>query len=225
MSKKTTSRKPSARVQKSWSKLHPVRVRFLAVAVAAALVGGLAYVTNNHGSTQYPPALAVQQQVCAQNGTGYCLNDWNNGGLGQGVKMYASGASHEDFQVEVADVCGGTHFVTSNCPFTTSQFQQHNYNKDYLHATIYVVKYVPKSLCVGVPGLGYESGYLEPCGTGHGTWMVGVGNKLVDAYLTSYTNGEYWLCSGGVSGGPVIFNGVSGSSGACQWSWVHSYYQ
>ncbi|HEY3958638.1 MAG TPA: hypothetical protein VGM53_35190 [Streptosporangiaceae bacterium] len=37
-------------------------------------------------------------EICAQAGTGYCLNDWSDGGSGAAVKMYTSGTANDYFE-------------------------------------------------------------------------------------------------------------------------------
>jgi hypothetical protein len=64
------------------------------------------------------PAAASQQQICGDYGSGYCLNDWGNGGIGNAVKMYYGNSSNEDFYVQAIDRCGGGDKVTASCPFT-----------------------------------------------------------------------------------------------------------
>jgi hypothetical protein len=69
-------------------------------AAAVALAGGLALA----GSAA--PAMAVQQQICGNLGSGYCLNDWNNQGSGF-RSMYYGGNPNENFTAQFINRCGG----------------------------------------------------------------------------------------------------------------------
>ena len=52
------------------------------------------------------PANAVTwPEICAQNGTGYCMNDW--GGAGP-VAMYSSGVFNDAYAFESIDPCNST---------------------------------------------------------------------------------------------------------------------
>ncbi|HSW80520.1 MAG TPA: hypothetical protein VLG47_07115 [Candidatus Saccharimonadales bacterium] len=210
---KTSSKKRAKRAQKSWVKRHPIRMRFLAIFVVVAVIGGIAYTINNSGKTDYRAANAIQTEFCAQWGSGFCLNNWNNGGYGNTVRMYRSGATNENFSAHFANVCGGNHFVTSTCPFNN---RFHDYNHDYLNDPIYVIKYNPSGLCVGNTNADGR-GYLKNCGSGNGAWFVAPGSAYINVSYTSNTNVLHYLCSGGVSGGFVNINPTY-ASGTCNWS-------
>lgn len=65
------------------------------------------------------PALA-SGQICAQAGSGYCLNSWNNQGIGGSIKMGQNGWPNQGFHtVHLTGACGGG-FVTSSCPNATA---------------------------------------------------------------------------------------------------------
>ena len=84
----------------------------------------------------------AQTQMCAQSGSGYCLNDWNNGGYGNQVKMYSGGASNENFVAQHVNRCSGHDYVTSTCPGSSS------FDSAHLGDPIYQIRYQPNGDCV-----------------------------------------------------------------------------
>ena len=192
------------------------RARFtLATALSVVVVAG-AIVGYNITFGKARPTHAAQLQFCAQIGSGYCLNDWNGGGLGNQVRMYPGGASHESFALVTANVCGGNHYVTNTCPFSHSGL-----NSQYHGHSIVEVLYTPSngSLCVGSKQFDAK-GYLEYCSganRGYGVIMIQSGNAYINRYWSDYYNSAVNMCSGGSSGGPVYLNGILGG-GSCLWA-------
>lgn len=85
--------------------------KLFAILAALFLVGGVAFAAS--------PAYA-SGQICAQAGTGYCLNDWNGAGIGASIKMGQNGWPHQTFgTVHLTGACGGG-YVTSTCPNSTA---------------------------------------------------------------------------------------------------------
>ena len=205
---RTSPRKPKSLLTTSVRR--PALIAAALVAVVAAGVGYLSS-TGRHARSASASGIAF----CAQNGTGYCLNDWNGGGLGNQVKMYGGGATNESFALINANVCGGNHYVTSTCPFSHSDL-----NSEYNGHRIYEIEYTPTagSLCVGSKQFDAK-GYLEYCGganRGYGVIMISAGTEFINRYWSDQYDSAVALCSGGVSGGPVYLNGVIGG-GSCNW--------
>ncbi len=191
-----------------------IKHRLAALAVVLLGLGGLA------GGTviQAVPALATQQQICGNGGTGYCMNDWNHqsGGI---VKMYYGNSSNEDFYIIFDNRCDGGHTVLStedgdpvNCPFATASldFQYRGYN-------IVEVQYGPYDECIGGSG---SAAYLQDCSTGTGTVQItdyescNGGAQLINRYQSDlYGLGET-VTSGGSVGSQLLLN-VSQSDGTC----------
>lgn len=95
-----------------------MRRRWLAIAAAVlAVTAGLAMAA---------PAHATQQQVCANGGTGYCMQDYGGGDyVGDAVTNYYGSSGYEDFYTQFVNACDGNHYVEAvidgdphNCPFT-----------------------------------------------------------------------------------------------------------
>ena len=95
-----------------------MRRRWFAVAAAIlAVIAGLAMAA---------PAHATQQQICANGGTGYCMQDFGGGDYaGDAVTNYYGGSSYENFYFQYVNACDGGHVVEAtidgyphNCPFT-----------------------------------------------------------------------------------------------------------
>jgi hypothetical protein len=164
------------------------------------------------------PAFA-QTQICGNQGSGYCMNDWNNGGYGNPVKMYNGNVSNEDFWVQKIDRCAGGSTVTSSCPFN-----DHNIDAG-LGGTIFQIRYANTSLCLAANTANGQS-VLGACnsvntGTGGDTGTVYVGGDftLFSVYYTNlHNNGDlYCVESGGNPGQPVYLNVDFFPSGCTEW--------
>jgi hypothetical protein len=68
------------------------------LALLAAFTAGPAYAHPAPTFSHHPASGSRQTvipSVCAQAGTGYCLNDWNGAGSGGAVKMYTGGVAND----------------------------------------------------------------------------------------------------------------------------------
>ena len=167
------------------------------------------------------PRAAAISDFCAQYGTGYCLNDWNNGGYGidKGVKMYTGGTTNEGFIFQEVNRCGGHDVVTSSCPGSSS-FNQRN-----LGEPIGQIRY--GNLCVadthndGDADLGYCNDPFTGTGGSTGTIFVlgGLGgNLLVNLHWSGTAGTNVCLESGGSVGAPVYLTGAC-SGGSDNWGY------
>jgi hypothetical protein len=213
----STSDRPRKQWYKHWDKAKPLLSRLprLGLAVVASLVLAAGSIVGYDAANSAHTAHATQIQFCAQTGSGYCLNDWNNGGLGNQIKMYSGGASNEGFVVTTANMCNSTSTVTATCPFTHA-----NLNNEYLGKKVVVIEYLSNGLCVGSGSL-YPSGSLQYCSgpnRGDGVVMVQIGNAYVNRYWSDRDNNPEMMCSGGYSGGPVYLNSILSSDQSCYWT-------
>jgi hypothetical protein len=114
---------------------------------AFTLIGalGIGLVLVQPGATA---ARASQVAICGNNGTGYCLNDWNNGGNGSPVKMYWGNNSNEHFvAVGLTFYCNnGRVSASQNCPFS-----HHNLDQMFNNDIILEIQY-SNGLCVAANG-------------------------------------------------------------------------
>jgi hypothetical protein len=164
--------------------------------------------------------LATQQQICGNDGTGYCLNDWNNLGVNNYIEMYYGSSSNEDFEARLVDPCHNGGTVTETCPFTDSGIDEANFG-DY----IVQLYYAPKNLCIGnaTSGEGILTGCGDQYGNGAGdgtimAWTFGNGpNNLIDRYYTNLFDSETYTCSSGSLKGPVYLNESYKTGGGCNW--------
>src|ERR1700723_4600861 len=110
------------------------RVTRLAAITALVLGGAGAATLAVPGGVAH----ATQQQICDSSQSGYCLNDWSNGGSGTSapIKLYTANKSNEDFAEQPIERCGGTVVVGPNCPFTDK-----NVDSDFLGDPIVQIKY------------------------------------------------------------------------------------
>jgi hypothetical protein len=84
--------------------------------------------------------------VCGNGGTGYCLNDWNNAGVGFPVKMNYGHTPNSDFSVfPLTNMCNAGHVSASmECPFTPGS----GLNSQMNGAGIFALRH-SNGLCVG----------------------------------------------------------------------------
>lgn len=158
-------------------------------------------------------AQAQISQVCGNAGTGYCLNDWNNGGSGNPVKMYYGGYTNDDFYYEFEYICNGTDIVQvypgGGCPFTPGTGLNSLYKNDY----ILEIHYANRDNCVATTsgGLAVLGSCAESSGgASDGVFMVANpncsgGDYLVDRYWSDLGNTTYTLASGGNIGVQALF--------------------
>lgn len=167
-------------------------------------------------------ASAQTESLCGNGGSGYCMNDWNDGGSANPVKMYYGGYSNDAFFLEAVDLCSSGPYVTSDCPFTNTTL-----DKNLEGEWIAQIVYSNNGLCVGTNSSG--DGALAKCnntttgtGGGNGTIVVlavqgscNASNEgiLINRYYTNI-NGEYEEMASGGSVGSAL-NLEAGNSGTC----------
>jgi hypothetical protein len=154
------------------------------------------------------PGASASVGICGNDGSGYCLNDWNGGGLGNAIKMYYGNSSNEDFYVELIDRCNGNYLVTATCPSTDYSFDKSNEGSDVVQ-----IVYGPNNDCVADP-TGSGDGVLGKCNytsTGSGgaqgsVFIIDKSNDLVlyNNYWTNYDDSPNCMTSGGNPGQPLI---------------------
>jgi len=194
-----------------------MKVRVLAASAALAVTSFFGLAVSGHT----PVASASQIQICGQDGSGYCMNDWNNGGSGNDVKMNNGGTGNEYFEVEPIDRCSGSDNTTSTCPDSYT-----GPAGDYTAQIVYfgISGHV---YCIGTGGLG--QGVLTTCnnvgtGTGGGTGtVITVGGANLDKFYDSYesrTNGALECVeSGGNVGVDLAMNQLA-SNGCTGWGYT-----
>lgn len=178
------------------------KLKFAVIAIAALL--GITLFTG--GTAQAQPSA-----VCGNAGSGYCLNDWGNGGSQNPVKMYYGGYANDYFGVFSEDICSGSHYVTPSCPF-----QHPGLDSKYLNDIIVEVQYLNAGsghgLCAATSG--GATAVLGDCvETGHaqdGVIMVldpscSGGYHLVDRYWSDLDDTTNTLTSGGNIGVQAYF--------------------
>lgn len=173
-----------------------MRTRIAVLIAAVGIAVGL-------GVSMGGNALAAGQ-ICAQSGTGYCLNNWNaaNGA----VKMGQNGWPHQHFGTfPLSTMCGSGH-VTGNCPFSTLSL-----DSDLFGEPIVGVKDIDSGLCVGLASASSTGAIETACpnsgGTGGGWGVVMVEDFGCNVHLDDVRasdnagNGSpYNLRSGGATG-------------------------
>lgn len=155
------------------------------------------------------PASAQSNQICGNNGSGYCMNDWNGKSFGP-VDMYYGGSSHEDFIAQGINRCNG-FVVTMTCPFQDTQLDQEYYNDPIVQ-----IEYVPSGECLsGVDGAsGAAQVVLDYCnnvdtgsGGGYGTiYIIDKYQELISRYYSDLYSSSNGLESGGNPGLPLSDN-------------------
>ena len=140
-------------------------------------------------------------EFCAQAGTGYCLNDWGDGGSGAAVRMDTSGLANDYFEA----VAEPNYYLNGYEGFA-------------------IVPNGHTSLCVGTDGSGNANlGGCPPYGgggTGSNVWYAvgtcnvgGIGGFIfVNGYWTNKDGTYSYLLSGGSVGGQAK---VSTGGGSC----------
>lgn len=173
------------------------RRRIVLALAAVGLLTGVGLATG-------PNAFAALQ-ICAQSGTGYCLNNWN--GANGAVKMGQNGWPHQHFgNAAVSQMCGSGR-VTGTCPFSNLALDSALFNQP-----IEAIKDAESGLCVGLASATSTGAIETTCpntsGTGGGWGVIFVQDPgtcsvhldNVRATDTGGTSTPWNLRSGGATG-------------------------
>jgi hypothetical protein len=180
---------------------HLKNIRAIAVLATGLLAATAIMLTGSSAQA------ATFPEICGNQGTGYCLNDWNNAGTGGSVVMYYGGTTNDAFSLDHLTGACGNGYVTSNCPFTTASI-----DADLRGQPIYRLRYLNHSnLCIAASVGAFA--ILEGCpdnngnGGAFGTLLVGdaspitcggtIPGHLIDRYESDYQGTEDALQSGG----------------------------
>jgi hypothetical protein len=144
-----------------------------------------------HASTSYFCVITSVPDLQGLN----CLNDWNNGGSGNLIRMYNGGNPNEDFaRQRLTGRCGGG-FVTATCPFANTAFDAR-----YEGFPIYQLTYGSTGLCVAGGNAG-SAAVLGACnnpntGTGGAVATVFVDHNdfMISLYWSNHTGGPDAAC-------------------------------
>jgi hypothetical protein len=161
------------------------------------------------------PQISSIPEICAQAGTGYCLNDWNAAGSGGAVKMENTGYANNSFaEYKLSGYCDdgyvtdGVHSPGPACPFPNGSGLNSKYEGYPIIAALSGVS----GACIGTDGSGKANlGACPPSsgGSGSNIWVVGgpiCGNS------SYYLINVYWSARHGTSGASSLISG--GSIGA-----------
>ena len=118
-----------------------------------------------------------------------CLNDWNNKGLGNQVRMDSLGDTNQNFTEEsIPGRCGGT--VTTTCPFNGTEGAY--FDSQYHGSRIVQLKYGTSNDCLAAASATETWGVLGTCvntttGTGgsNGAVFVDHGGYMINVYWTN----------------------------------------
>lgn len=193
-------------------------------AAAQASVGSPAVTQAKAHTTARP--LTNDYNVCAQNGSGYCL-DRNQCGTASGthvIMWVRDTRTCIDFEAIGSLTCG-SGVVTQTCPFTVGS----GLNSRYAGSKIwYFETYQSGTKCLATDGGG--GGILGTCpdrsGNGGSNGTIFVQNSagyVVNRYWSDYnysigeSNSPSWMCSPGSQGQQVLLYDDTGSAGSCQW--------
>lgn len=184
------------------------------VLAALGLVGGLSVAT---GSQAF-----ASGQICAQGGSGYCLNDWGNGPSGTPVKMYTGGVSNDNFGWQTVIRCEGGDAVTGDCPFTDSGF-----DSQYAGDAIIQLKYNGSAGgCVATDHAGdVQMGVCNNTSTGAGgsfgtLWVDDLSGHLISVGMTNYVTVGLDTPMALVSGGSIGVQAITNNTGWSNWGGI-----
>jgi hypothetical protein len=184
----------------------------------AAVTAAPAYARPAPATTPLPGGNSQRTsipEICAQAGTGYCLNNW--GGL---VKMETSGTGNDNFSMyTLSNYCDGG-FVTNGvgspgpaCPFPVGSGLNSAYEN---HQIVKIVSGISNG-CIGTDFS--ENANVGPCpppsgGTGSNIWVIGPECGTDSTYLINvYWSGQHGnadassLISGGAIGAQAYVAG------------------
>jgi hypothetical protein len=174
----------------------------------------------------FPASAHAQQQICGNNGTGYCLNDWNAKQTeGAAIKMFNGGNSNENFNVQQLTSMCNNGVATSTCPINVS-------GVNLTGGTIVKLRYMSGPFCVATNSSGQAVLGVCPDLSGNGgddgtifVWwdtgvMTGPCALTTGSQFTGYLANRYWtnndgqledLFSGGNPGVQAFFGGGNGT--------------
>jgi hypothetical protein len=188
------------------------RSRWVKAAGLAAAVAGLTL-----GAGVLPAQAQAIDEVCAQAGTGYCLNDWGGGGSGSEVAMYDNDfTTNNSFDWISVSTCDGSDILSESCAMASWGADW----PDVVGAETIEVHYLNiPGLCVGT-NTSTDGTIMAACGSstgsgaGDGTIMAmlttgtcgqDAGSYLTDRYFDSSENQIWTLSSSGVAGEQAYF--------------------
>ncbi len=222
-----------------------MRFRYVLLAAASTLALAAGAVAPSAAQASVRPAAVAQaapapvaspamvsMTVCAQSGSGYCLNRSQCAkGSGTSVLVWANDHDNcEDFEGIVLDQMCNKGLVTSTCPFTVGS----GLNNQYVgQPIVYFQAYDEADECLATNAGG--QGILGTCpsfsgnGGANGTifiWKAYGPNPdyVINRYWSdyNYSIGEYdapsWMCSPGSQGKSVLLYDDTGTAGSCQWA-------
>lgn len=135
-------------------------------------------------------ALATPSSQIENVNSQTAINDWNDGGFNNPVKMYALGQNNNDFFIQPINPCNShpINQVTPTCPFTVGS----GMNTATLGSQIFQVVYNNNGLCVATAASG--GAVLGTCnnlaGTGGSSGTIQVALSQC-TNSTTYAN-RYW---------------------------------
>jgi hypothetical protein len=201
------------------------------VTLLAAVTTGSAYarpaLTTSPLVVNGPQASSITE-ICAQGGSGYCLNDWNAVSSGDAVKMYNSGVTNDNFGENLltgycngGHVTDGVHSPGPACPFVVGSGYNSAYEGDQMIEIISNVS----GACIGTDE--HSIANLGPCpptrgGVGSNIWVLATPECGTLSGTYYYIN-VYWsnspdnsdaasLQSGGAIGNNAYVVGVHDTS-------------
>lgn len=228
-----------------------MRYRLMTVAAGLMLAGALAAPAANaagtptgrspgHPSLEPGRAPATSSisitELCGNGGSGYCLNDWNNGGNNNPINMYYGGYANNAFGIyQLIAMCnhGKVEILPGGgCPFAVGS----GLNSKLNGAPIYAIAYNnDPGYCLGT-GNTDPNAILTPCpsssgtGGGWGTIFVlagtpGVCSSSHQFYFTSvhwsFLDGELAALQSGGNPGVQAFVTSFGPASTC-WGYVQT---
>jgi hypothetical protein len=163
--------------------------------------------------------------VCGNNGTGYCLNDWNN--AGGAVKMYYGGTTNDNYIVEQETLACNNGVSTATCPINVNGLNTAgaaiieilNPRDGRCVATNGNAQAV-EGTCADLRGIGGSNGVTglwfsnSSC---HANWP----GFFLNRYWTQNDSTWVWLQSGGALGAQAYFVRTQPGTSSC-WANVNT---
>lgn len=156
-----------------------------------------------------PVYASAGDQVCAQSGTGYCLNDWGGqDNLNDKVAMYYNDGTNDNFfKLEPISDCngpGGTQCVQA--VYLPSEGQYCLATNDDGFGIL--------GNCGGSGGANASYGVIDYL-IGGGPGCSSSGLRLENRYWTDYYGCPQWVESSGTVGVQVTMDGSDGNGSSC----------